>query len=444
MNTYRDTFDDSGAAPSRQDAEITAKAVEDMRLVPEENPELLRFLEAMDAEKPPKQNAILIPEALEEQRGYAGALYGYLRPDTGLHVVLGWDGAEPDGALGAVRIGSVDGGRLADAQPSVRVLGRRDGAEVRFFLTGGAEPVPLEKRIYTLRQTLFSRHAGLMESDWMEKKCVVIGGCGSVGSCAALQLARSGVGRFVLMDTDVMEIYNVCRHQCGLADVGRYKVDALEESIHRINPGAEVRKFYRQVQRIPASDYGDWVEREHALFFGTCDNRVGNAYLCDAAYQFGAPFLSLGFMPRAWAGEIFICLPERGDVCYRCAFHHQIQRAIAEERRNHAYLGEQDAGKVHFEPGLDVDIEYGASLADKIALDILNRSNPRYHFRLLDTLTQFTVFSGTGDRPEGERFWSQALPRPLDYRRISVRDESRRGDCEFCFRTPRRKGNGGI
>ena len=313
-----------------------------------------------------------------------------------------------------------------------RVIGWRENGELRFVLASGGQIISLKKEIYTLRQNLFSRNSGLMESDWMDHKCVLIAGCGSVGSCMALQLARSGVGRMILVDTDCVEIHNVCRHQCGLTDIGRYKADAVEERVRRINPDIQVRKFYQRVQDVPASQYADWMSPDDALVIGACDNRVGNAFACDAAYRFGAPFLALGFMARAWAGEIYICLPERHDICYRCAFRRQIENAIAEDRRNHAYLDAKDVGKVHFEPGLDVDLEYGVSLADKAALDILNRRNERYHFRLLDRLSQFTVFSGTEDRPES--FWSGALPRPLDYRAIKIGNNSRRPDCEYCSR----------
>lgn len=59
--------------------------------------------------------------------------------------------------------------------------------------------------IYTIKQDVFSRNSGLIETDWLDEMCAVISGCGSVGSCVALQLARSGVGRFVLIDTDWFE-----------------------------------------------------------------------------------------------------------------------------------------------------------------------------------------------------------------------------------------------
>jgi hypothetical protein len=137
-------------------------------------------------------------------------------------------------------------------------------------------------------------------------------------------------------------------------------------------------------------------------------------------------------MTRAWGGEIFVAFPDRKDICYRCAFRKQIEASIAEERRNHMYMDLEDAATVKFEAGLDVDIEYGVSIGSKIMLDILNRDNPDYHPRILHTLSQFTVFSGTADRSGADPFWNRIFTKPLDYVPIGIAEGSRREDCEFC------------
>ena len=64
-----------------------------------------------------------------------------------------------------------------------------------------------------LKIDIFSRNTGILESDIMLKKGVVIIGCGSVGSLVALELARAGVGRFFLIDMDSLGYHNICRHQ---------------------------------------------------------------------------------------------------------------------------------------------------------------------------------------------------------------------------------------
>lgn len=78
-------------------------------------------------------------------------------------------------------------------------------------------------------QNIFSRNTGILESEIMRSKCVFILECGSVGSLIALELARAGVGKFVLVDNDVLEYHNICRHQCSISDVGEYKVNVLKK-----------------------------------------------------------------------------------------------------------------------------------------------------------------------------------------------------------------------
>ena len=391
---------------------------------------VLDFLEKHDVAKPMSADKVMIPEQLAAQTGYCGPLYGYIRMDSGYHVVLGWQDNVPALVMKADCVGYI--GECADKMPSPCLVGQwENGAlEMRLVWEEGGEEVPLKTDIYTMKQDVFSRNSGLIETSWMDEQCAVICGCGSVGSCVALQLARSGVGRFVLVDTDCMEIHNVCRHQCNLTDVGRYKVDAVAERILQINPQAQVKRFYQRIQEVPREKYQEWITPENAIFIGTCDNRVGDAVACDLAYSFGAPFAALVFMTRAWAGEIYTCLPERHEICYRCAFKTQIDNSIAEERRNHFYIGEEELEKAHFEPGLDVDLEFGISLFDKVVLDILNRNNPQYIPRIYHKMTQFTVFTGTDDRTFADPFWRKAFPTPVALRSLRHSDSCRR--CEYC------------
>ena len=393
----------------------------------------------------------MIPEMLDNDSDYTGAIYGFIRDDSGYHLLLGWDRHMTAAEMGAERIGAICCDTASEEEwitvlrqqgLDSAIIGRRTDGKVTYrqtYFHSATEDIPLTSDIYTLRQNIFSRNSGLLETSWMDNKCVVISGCGSVGSCVALQLARSGVSRFVLVDTDCMEIHNVCRHQCSLKDVGRYKVDAVAERIRQINPDAQVKVFYQRIQEVPLEKYIDWVQDGNALFIGTCDNRVGNAYACDAAVAVGAPFVALGYMDRAWAGEIFVYLPQRGDICYRCAYSKQIAESIEEERRNHHYLDADNTETAHVVPGLDVDIEYGVCILNKIALDILNIGNKKYYHRLLLNIGQLTYFSGTADRSTAGEFWTRALPNPLSLQRANFAEDMRR--CDSCL-LHRRKNKG--
>ena len=72
---------------------------------------------------------------------------------------------------------------------------------------------------------------------------VAIVGCGSVGSKIAASLARSGVGRFVLVDGDVFFAGNVVRNSLDWRAVGLNKPDAVKARISELNPSALVSSF---------------------------------------------------------------------------------------------------------------------------------------------------------------------------------------------------------
>lgn len=65
---------------------------------------------------------------------------------------------------------------------------------------------------------------------------VGIAGCGGLGSNAAVALARSGVGRLVLVDHDRVEISNLNRQHYFQSDIGKVKVEALGRHLLAINP----------------------------------------------------------------------------------------------------------------------------------------------------------------------------------------------------------------
>lgn len=64
---------------------------------------------------------------------------------------------------------------------------------------------------------------------------VAIVGCGSVGSKAAVQLARSGVGSFVLVDGDVLSAGNLVRNELDWRSVGVHKAQALGARLKEVN-----------------------------------------------------------------------------------------------------------------------------------------------------------------------------------------------------------------
>lgn len=93
---------------------------------------------------------------------------------------------------------------------------------------------------------------------------VAVLGIGGVGSFSAEALARSGVGRLILVDKDVIDITNVNRQLPALlSTVGQPKADLMKERIADINPECEVialKMFYTEETYEEFFSYGlDYV-----------------------------------------------------------------------------------------------------------------------------------------------------------------------------------------
>lgn len=90
----------------------------------------------------------------------------------------------------------------------------------------------------------FVRTQMLLGAETMEKlqnAHIAVFGVGGVGGYVVEALARSGVGKFDLIDNDTVALSNINRQIIAThSSVGKYKVDVMKERILDINPDAEV------------------------------------------------------------------------------------------------------------------------------------------------------------------------------------------------------------
>jgi tRNA A37 threonylcarbamoyladenosine dehydratase len=86
--------------------------------------------------------------------------------------------------------------------------------------------------------------------DKMKRSTVAVLGIGGVGSIAAEALARTGIGRIILIDKDVVDITNVNRQIHALTTtVGQPKAELMRDRIKLINPECDaiaLRMFYTE------------------------------------------------------------------------------------------------------------------------------------------------------------------------------------------------------
>ncbi len=84
----------------------------------------------------------------------------------------------------------------------------------------------------------------------LKNSTVAVLGIGGVGSIAAEALARTGIGRIIMIDKDVVDITNINRQVHALTTtVGQPKADLMRDRIMLINPECDaiaLRMFYTE------------------------------------------------------------------------------------------------------------------------------------------------------------------------------------------------------
>ncbi len=86
-----------------------------------------------------------------------------------------------------------------------------------------------------LEYLLTARHTPHVH-DVLKTAVVAVAGLGGLGSMTALNLARTGLGKLILVDFDIVEPSNLNRQQYFIDQIGMKKTDALSVTIARINP----------------------------------------------------------------------------------------------------------------------------------------------------------------------------------------------------------------
>ena len=355
-----------------------------------------------------------------------GDLVGFVRKGNESIYVF-----DTDGVRGSTVIGHVladDEEADADTLANLQVIGRMVDGQLQLQVKDGGALRPVRIKRYDLTDRLLSRNTGLLESDVMLDKTVVLVGVGSVGSYYAMQMARSGVGRFVLIDTDTLEIHNVCRHQCGFDDLGRYKVDAVRDRVLNISPHAEVITFRGAIQDMLDDEIMPYLGRD-TLIVGGGDNRASSAYANELACRTDSSFVAVGCWTRAYAGEVFYWQSGHDLACYECAFGGMIDDSERPDAHNHYFGTQEDEDTLSFEPGIAADIDFVNCVAVKVGLDLLNRDNPNYTQRVLGYLQQYTWVCNTNATNIGGEM-AGIFEHPLQVtHNLQV---NKRADCPHC------------
>lgn len=244
---------------------------------------------------------------------------------------------------------------------------------------------------YCFQKEVFSRNTGILEYSQMTDKQAVIPGMGSGGFFLGLELVKAGIGSLVVADNDIFAYHNICRHVCGIHDVGRYKVDIFKERAADINPNCKVYTFCDLLQHVDPKALEEVLWKKSIILCCT-DNRHAGYFCNEMADKYHIPMIDAGCGVRASTGEVFYYKPDSGMACYTCAYGEDTGVDHSNQNvRRRFYATEAELEKLHFQPGMSLDIELTVIFQAKLAIDLLMEGESGYEPKLLPYINQCTI-----------------------------------------------------
>ncbi len=173
-------------------------------------------------------------------------------------------------------------------------------------------------RAYPYRET--ERQARIPALAPLRDATVALVGCGCLGSKIAVNLAASGVKKFVLLDGDTHEPYNSVRHELGISSFGVLKVHAMMNRLADINP----ESLAGRSQYFVGASYDGKVNSDiytalshSSLILDTTGKHGVSRWVNDVAFETGVPAVFASVTNGAWGGEVVRIVPGR-TACWLC------------------------------------------------------------------------------------------------------------------------------
>lgn len=254
----------------------------------------------------------------------------------------------------------------SDAATFVAPDGSRYRASCWREADGGREAIDVS--FADVQPDLATRRSGILETNILRDKTVLLVGLGTGGAHVAIELAKCGVGHLILIDRDRLSVGNVVRHPGGISHVGRYKVNVMRDLILEKNPEADVSIHPVAVDYDNEVAIRALVANADIVICGT-DNRPSKLLVNKLCVEGGVTAIYGGAFRRAYGGQVLRVRPKQSP-CHQCFIS-----AMPDEATDVEVSTESDADAIAYsdrpvavEPGLSLDVLPIANLVAKLAL----------------------------------------------------------------------------
>jgi len=227
---------------------------------------------------------------------------------------------------------------------------------------------PMDIEVVEVVSALDARRKGLIENNVLSQSSVLCIGLGTGGAYIATELAKCGVGRFVLVDHDRLSAGNVVRHPGGLSEIGRLKVNVLRDLLLEKNPDVHVTRHPISVSPESESAIRELIQAADVVVCGT-DNRLSKLLINKLCLEANTVALYGGAFRRAYGGQVLRVRPHVSP-CHQCFISAMPEEAGDVEIGSQASADEiaYSDRRVPVEPGLSLDVLPIANMVAKLVL----------------------------------------------------------------------------
>ncbi len=217
-----------------------------------------------------------------------------------------------------------------------------------------------------------SRIESVIDVPRLAGKTVAIVGLGGAAKLAC-DLARCGIGKFLLIDFDTVEPSNVARQDHTADHIGWLKVDATAAEIRRVNPDAHITTLRHDFRELSPDVIDKCFAGVDVLVMAT-DSFPAQARGNELALRLGIPAVWIALYEGGQAGEVVWWHPGL-DPCFRCLC----------AGRYRAYAN-GTAAPVTSRGACILDIRLPDSIAGMIVIGLLTSGAPNRFGRLIGQL----------------------------------------------------------